>query len=74
MSQEQQKAPTVAVELTEQDIQVVFAGLGELPYKHAVTTIQSIDGQLQAKREELEAMQKARVDAETAEVEDKPAE
>lgn len=58
MSQEQ-KVPTVAVELTEQDLQIVFAGLGELPYKHAVATITSLDKQLNAKREEVEAMQAA---------------
>ncbi len=63
MSQEQ-KAPTVSVELNEQDLQVIFAGLGELPYKHAVTTIQSLDVQLKEKREEVEAMQAAREEVE----------
>jgi len=39
---------TITLTLTEQELQVVIAGLGELPLKHSLAVAQTIEQQVEA--------------------------
>jgi len=39
---------TITLTLTEKELQVIIAGLGELPLKHSLPVAQSIEKQVQA--------------------------